>query len=103
MTAGRRPHIVFVFVFSFDFGVGAARRHVNHLVRGQEEAGQLAAVDDAAGVETGRVRAGAGATKPGRSCGKRWRWHKKIPNVMERRLRQTQARWQAAGSVSRAG
>ena len=26
-----------------------------------------------------------------------------IPNVMERRLRQTQARWQAAGSVSRAG
>ena len=27
----------------------------------------------------------------------------KIPNVMERRLRQTQALWQAAGSVSRAG
>jgi eukaryotic-like serine/threonine-protein kinase len=26
-----------------------------------------------------------------------------IPNVMERRLRQTQARWQAAGSVSRTG
>jgi eukaryotic-like serine/threonine-protein kinase len=27
----------------------------------------------------------------------------KIPNVMERRLRQTQARWQANGSLSRAG